>query len=463
MRSLELRTKDVVIATAVATAVSTALIAVLPSLRFAYRGWDLHIALVTAEAMIVLLCSYLLFGRVRRRATLDDVTLGVALVVLGLADLLAAVVPAGAGSEGSLLAPPSALVGRLLGTALLAAAALVPSRRVRASAAGAAAITLAGVGLLVAILIVLSVVVTGVSLPIEGGAPELSGRPRLEGHPAVLVAQLVGFALAATAAIGFTIRSRRTGDPWVRWLAVAAVVLAAARVNYLLYPASFSGYVYTGDVFELTFYLVVLVAATGEIRSYWRHAAEVAALEERRRIARDLHDGLAQELASVRRNLYWLDGDKRFVGRVETGVERALVAARSAIGALSDAGSEPFADALAAAVRQVAERERTRVVVDLEGDVELDPRRKRALILIACEAVTNAARHGGAGLIRVELIGGRRVRLRVRDFGRGFDPAAQRDRSRHGLAIMNERANGMSGKLRLESHPGKGTLVEVTV
>jgi signal transduction histidine kinase len=55
------------------------------------------------------------------------------------------------------------------------------------------------------------------------------------------------------------------------------------------------------------------------------------------------------------------------------------------------------------------------------------------------------------------------VRLLIRDFGRGFDPAAQIQDGHYGLRTMRERATALSGEVHIESEPGKGTLVEVII
>ena len=84
---------------------------------------------------------------------------------------------------------------------------------------------------------------------------------------------------------------------------------------------------------------------------------------------------------------------------------------------------------------------------------------------ILSEAITNAARHGHADLVRVELENGNRLRLRITDTGRGFDPDAEQDAGRHrfGLRGMRERARALGGELRLTTEPGRGTQVEVVL
>jgi signal transduction histidine kinase len=267
------------------------------------------------------------------------------------------------------------------------------------------------------------------------------------------------------AVYGFGRKARSTGDELMKWLAVAAVFGAFARLNYFLYPSLYTAWVYSGDFFRLAFYVAILVAAAREISSYWERVSQTAVLEERRRIARDLHDGLAQELAFIGRNLQRLDGQDPTVGRVGASAARALSESRRAIAALTKPLDEPLEVALAEAARETAEREGTMLHLALTPGIELDYRRRDALIRIACEAIANAARHGEAELVRVELLDGRRVRLRISDAGSGFDPAAvsSRDGGGFGLISMRERAHAVGGSFEVRSRPGGGTRVEVVL
>lgn len=192
--------------------------------------------------------------------------------------------------------------------------------------------------------------------------------------------------------------------------------------------------------------------------------SEAAVLQERRRIARDLHDGLAQELACLLRSLDSLDraADKEMMARLRRTAERAHLEARLAIKTLAVPRKQSVNIAIAQAVCEVAERDHVRLELDVIPDIRLPAPRAEAVVRIACEAVGNAARHSGAGRVCLSLQRkGTRVRLCVSDTGSGFDPARPPDG--FGLISMRERASSVGGDLRISSVPGHGTKVEATL
>jgi signal transduction histidine kinase len=100
--------------------------------------------------------------------------------------------------------------------------------------------------------------------------------------------------------------------------------------------------------------------------------------------------------------------------------------------------------------------------LDLVSGIRLSAARAEALVRIACEAVTNAARHSGASRVILNLErDGSRVRLRVSDGGRGFDTTVPR--AGFGLISMRERARSVGGELRISSAPGRGSEVEAAL
>ncbi len=216
----------------------------------------------------------------------------------------------------------------------------------------------------------------------------------------------------------------------------------------------------------MLFYFALLAGAAGEVGRYWQASREAAVLDERRRIARDLHDGLAQELAFiVRRARRVLDGKARRTdaAQIAYAAERALDESRRVIATLTRPLDEPLDVVLSEAVKGVADRVGATVALALDPGVHVAPDIREALVRIAREAVTNAARHGDAGLVRVELENTTGLKLRIVDDGRGFDAAAAKWRTRggFGLVSMSERATAVGGVLHVASKRGTGTTVEV--
>jgi signal transduction histidine kinase len=455
-----------ILLTALVSAAATLAIVAVPSARFAYRAPQLHAALETSATLIGLLAAYLVLGRFRRSGHLDDLVLCYSLALLAGSNLFFAVLPVVLGEGSDDIGTWARLFGQLLGSLVFAAAAVTPRWRVRLTHAQSLATLL----LLPLVLAAVAVLVyylgpwlpQGVELePTAEGARS----PQLHGDATLLGAQLAGMVLYCFAAFGFARKARVTGDDLMKWLAVGAAFGAFARLNYFLYPSLYTEWVYSGDFFRLAFYICILTAAAREISSYWETLSRTAVLEERRRIARNLHDGLAQELAFIGRNLRRLDEREAPVARVAASAERALSESRRAIDALTKPLDEPLEVVLGNAVRETAEREGTVVDLVLAEGIDLDYPRRDALIRIACEATTNAARHGRARLVRVELASRRRrVRLRVTDDGSGFEtgPAA-RPATGFGLVSMRERAHAVGGSFEVHSSPGAGTTVEVLV
>jgi signal transduction histidine kinase len=178
-------------------------------------------------------------------------------------------------------------------------------------------------------------------------------------------------------------------------------------------------------------------------------------------MARDLHDGLAQELAYIKRNLQWLDESDEVVARLRDASERALSESRRTVAALTEPTDRPLPAVLTEAVRDASAREHIQAIVDIDEDAAATAEEREALLRIATEAVTNAARHGCSELVRVELRAGDRLRMRICDAGLGFDPDTAPVPGRFGLRSMRERAVALGGQFRLSSAPGGGTEVEV--
>jgi signal transduction histidine kinase len=291
-------------------------------------------------------------------------------------------------------------------------------------------------------------------------SPESSGRPRVVGEPVVLAVQLIAMLIYAAAAVGFTRRAKQTGDELMTWLAVATTLLAFARLNYFLFPSIYSEWVYTGDFLRLAGYLVVLTGVCREIFGYQRVLAEAAVHRERRRIARQLHDGLAQELAFITSHAgRFADSDDSWLARhIARAAERALDESRLAITTLTRPVDALLDESIAQAAEDVAGRAGVRLELDLAKGVEAPDSVHDALTRIVREAITNAVRHGDARALAVRLSVDDGLRLTIEDDGSGLSPQT---RQGFGLLSMRERADGLGGTL--EVSPGRERGVRIVV
>jgi len=198
--------------------------------------------------------------------------------------------------------------------------------------------------------------------------------------------------------------------------------------------------------------------------------------EERRRIARELHDDTAQALTAVlvrarllaRRALSeevragLLDLLEQISAAID-GVRRMALDLRPST--LDDLGLAPAVESYA---REFEERWGIAVRVRVRADSRLRLPRERELLVyrVVQEALTNVAKHADASAVTIELdAGADEVRAVVRDNGRGFDTDAALTARERGLGLfgMQERALLAGGTLQLESEPGAGTTVTLTV
>jgi signal transduction histidine kinase len=462
------RTMRRVLLVAAGSGIVTLAVALDPDIDFAVRQPRLHVALETTAALVGLLAAFLVYGRLRRSHRLDELLLVSALAVMALTNLTLAAVPASAGIDRTTSAAWAAGLARAVGAALLVAAALAPARRITREGFFAARAA-GGVVLFIGVLGGLAAVLQG-WLPegvTERQLPNVSV-PELEGHPVLLGGQLVAAGLYTTAAVGFTRRADRWGDEFLGWLAIGCVLGAFSRANYFLFPSLYSDWVYVGDLFRLLFYIVLLAAALREIMRYWEEISIAAALEERRQIARDVHDGLAQELAYLTRALQLLEDSSTAGGvleRARAAVVRAQDETRRLMRVLTAPTGEPVQTLVARAAGDACDRWGIDLVLDLADGVHAEGARRETLLRVVSEAVTNVGRHSGANSARVLLEpSGARARLVVRDDGVGFDPAVPvTERGSFGLVSMRERVTRLGGTVTVSSQPEQGTTIEVIV
>ena len=450
----------------VALAIATVLIALVDPLRFAYESKDLHVMIATAVALIGMLTAGLVVARFLRSCELQDLALAAALVIFSATNLFLSAIPAAFGYLDSPFVAWAPFVGRLVAAIVFALSVAVPDRIVPQPRRAAWLMLFGGIAVVGLIALVAAWLGPGWADPMRDAiAPSASDGPHLTSDEVQIVILAVTIGLYMIATIGFVNRAERTGDELFGWFALAAPFGAAAAANYLLFPSLYPGWVYTGDVFRLGFYGMLAIGAAREIAAWQEQLVEAAASGERRRIARDLHDGLAQELAFVvgqTRSLVEQTGEGGPFAHIAAAAERALDESRTAIAALSRTVDEPLDVALAQAAEDVAGRTGTHIRFELEPGIRVSHETREDLARIVREAVSNAARHGNAANVSVALSNTDAIRVRIVDDGKGFDPEEPRRRG-FGLTSMRERAEMRGASVVVDSRPGEGTRVEVVL
>ena len=452
-----LRLRRLAVGCALGSAGATLALVLVASLNFAYRAPALHVALETTAAITASAAALLLLGRFWRTGFLDELVLSAGLSLLAVSNFAFAALPAVFGLQSDRASVWSMLFTAVVAALLICVAALLPRRRLAVGPRWP--LVVYGSTLAVAIAGTLPTVVfpsllNGVALSVSTS----------DAHPSLAAGLQLGLALLyILAALGFTRRNRLTNDELSGWLAIACILSGASHINYFFHPAALSNWVYTGDVFRLGFYLALLIGAAREIASYWTSVIAAASLEERRRLARDVHDGLAQEISFIARNVRLLrerGAEPQLVDRILRSVARAQEESRRVVGALAPKPDESLDQALAQAVQEAAQRYGASVDMELASGISLSPREKEAVVRIASEAVANAAQHSGAEVLRIYLErADAGMRLGVEDDGSGFDD--EQPRQGFGLVTMKDRAEALGGKLHIDSRRGTGTRVEL--
>ncbi len=213
----------------------------------------------------------------------------------------------------------------------------------------------------------------------------------------------------------------------------------------------------------------------------FNHSAEFGAAEERNRLAREIHDTIAQGLAGITLQLETADvlaENGSDLQRVQRAIHQALELARDnleeARRSVLDLRAAPLEgrslpEALADLAQDITARGQVRVAFEQNGSARpLAPRIETGLYRIAQEALSNVEQHSGArqAWLRLVLLPDHLL-LVVEDDGQGFDPArpaaGRSDRGHFGVVGLSERARLLGGSLKLETGPGEGTRVAVDV
>ena len=208
-----------------------------------------------------------------------------------------------------------------------------------------------------------------------------------------------------------------------------------------------------------------------------QRAEQERALErERARIAQDLHDDLGSSLTRLTLLSGLVKADKDNPEQVEVHANKLSHAADQTVRALEEIvwAVRPGSDTLQSLIDYTAhfanelfDSNSARCRMDLPSQLPalpLPPEMRHNIFLIVKEALTNALKHSGANEVQVQArLAGSTLQILVADDGKGFDPASLVEGRRNGMGNMRRRADAMNATLDLQSAPGKGTTVTLSV
>jgi len=425
-----------------------------PSLRNEYHLPELRLMLMTLYAVGGGLVALLTAGRFSAEGRRFDLLLYGGFFTTSIAWAVFSVGPAVAGQPQHRAETWAGLVGILAGWILVACAPFVRGRVENRRTA------LVDLSICVGLFLWL---VWGIFHVLGLVLPDL--QPANGRHvPNLLVGAQALLALAnLVAVVGFGNRFRAHAEDLDRFLALGSTLMLCGSIQLVFSPLAATGSVSEGDFLRLLAYGVLLVGVWRAIRSTeFRRAVA----EERARVAREIHDGLAQYLFAVTTQVSLLEAgadQTETLGRLKEAALAAQQEARFAVLALSSAsGGAPFDAALRRYVDFLTADGALEVEIDLDTGVHLAPDEQIEVFRIVQEGLSNTRRHAGArkAWLTIARRGVDRL-VWLYDDGTGFDSPT--DGAGQGLRNMQSRAAAIGGVFSLRSVPGRGTALEVVL
>lgn len=409
-------------------------------------GLVLHTVIAFAGAIIALLAGIRYAVEGRR----IDLFLCAGFLVASVSIIAFSIVPVLNGKPVHGPEAWGAVVGRLLGWGLIAAAPFVRGRsgpKALANTAVAACVLLALAW-----------------LALRSWASGLPSLDPSSDTPSLLVGALSALALLnLLALVGFGKRFHERREDLDRWLALGSTLMLFASLHYMFTPVLAPSSVSRGDFLRVLAYGLLLVGVWRAI-SYAEFGRAVA--DERARVAREIHDGLAQYLFAVSTHAAMLQQGapkEETLTKLKEAADAAQQEARFAILALSTAaGNAPFDAALHRYIEFLTADGRLEVDLEIDPAVRLAPDEQIEVFRIVQEGLANVRKHANA--TRAEVVIGLRESERfvsVRDDGEGFD--GEFTAAGQGLKNIRARTKSIEGGFTLTSRPGLGTALEVVL
>jgi signal transduction histidine kinase len=435
---------------------SLALFLAYPAIRTRFDLPELQLVLQTAMSGAGLLVAVLAAARYSADGRRVDLLLASGFFVLALSSAAFGIGPHLGGHAIRPAESWTALIGAIAGMALIAAAPFSRGRSKYRDWAIANAVAAVGIGLFLA---------WSLLRALGEALPSLTDAKVTGSGPFYLTATLSLQALVTLIAlVGWGGRFWKTGEDIARWLALGFTLMLFAALHLVFQPLLAGDFVSQGDFLRILAYFVILVGAWRTIRS-----AEFgrAVAEERARVAREIHDGLAQYLFAVSTHASMLETGAppdQIVPRLKEAASLAQQEARFAILALSSAaGNAPFDAALRRYVEFLTADGSLEVELEVDRSIRLAPDEQIEIFRIVQEGLANVRKHANA--TRAEVMIGQRPYgerfVTIHDDGDGFD--GEEVAAGQGLKNMRARAESIEGGFSLRSTPGRGTALEVVL
>jgi signal transduction histidine kinase len=420
----------------------------------------LRATIETCTAVAVVLSAYALHTHFRQTRELRDLLLLGGVVVLGLVDLVSYAGPAILGLESARSVAAAPAIGCVLGAVFLAAASRVPHARVLPAGRGWERIAVAAAAGAAVAAELAGWLLRGLFAP--DAARVHSAAVLAVARPASVPVVAAGAALMVLASVSFFRESPADASGVSACFAGAAMLFAAEMLQHLAAPAVVPKLVSTAVGVRLAAFALLALGALRQIAARRLDATLALAVLERKRLARDLHDGLCQDLAFIAAHgeeIAAIHGEEH---PLAIAARRALAASRGVLFELSATSAHDTRQALRSIGDELAIRFGINVEVQAEA-IELGPGERDELVRIAREAIVNAVRHGAARNVKVLFeADNESVVLRVLDDGCGIAPPRWR-REGFGMTSMRERALGLGAQFDARARSEGGTELEVVL
>ncbi len=259
----------------------------------------------------------------------------------------------------------------------------------------------------------------------------------------------------------------------------SASLISMSLVISLFFPNLSMGNLSFAGIFIIACFLIGILPYTTNL-SIYRRLERDAVLKERKRLARELHDTVAQTLAYVNLKTSLvtdtlakgnLEKSLHELEQIKESLDSTYEEVRQAINTLGSpsSGAVDFVSALSHQVKEFSRKNGIKILLSISGrELNLSPQAADELLHIVGEAMVNARNHAQAtnAEVRVDKHGDR-VEVTIKDNGHGFDSSAyystEKAQDHHGLTIMKERAESLGGKLEVTSTVGNGTEIKANI